>query len=114
MKKQIKLIFLSFLFIGINVCVCAQSREIKFLVNGDCTMCENRIETALNVNGVEHADWDVSTKMCTVLFNSDQIKEDNIHRIIALAGHDTPKYKAEEIKYQDLKVCCQYKRIYAE
>ena len=114
MKKQIKLIFLSFLFIGINVCVCAQSREIKFLVNGNCTMCENRIETALNVNGVERADWDVSTKMCTVLFNSDQIKEDNIHRIIALAGHDTPKYKAEEIKYQDLKVCCQYKRIYAE
>lgn len=114
MKKHVKLIFLTFLFSAINVCVFAQSKNIKFIVNGNCEMCENRIETALNVNGVEHADWDVSTKICSVTYNSSKIKEDNIHRIIALAGHDTPRYKAEEIKYQELHACCKYKRIYNE
>ncbi|MDG2344112.1 MAG: heavy-metal-associated domain-containing protein [Flavobacteriales bacterium] len=114
MKKQINLIFISFVFLGINLSFSAQVEEIKFLVNGNCTMCKNRIETALNIKGIELADWDLSTHMCTISYNSDKIKEDNIHRRIALAGHDTPKYKAEEVKYQKLKSCCQYKRIYAE
>ena len=114
MNTHIKLILSAVLFFGINSATMAQSKEIKFLVNGSCTICENRIEKALNVNGIELADWDLSTHMCTVIYNSNKIKEDNIHRMIAIAGYDTPKYKAEEIKYQSIKSCCQYKRIYAE
>ncbi len=114
MKTYTKLFFLSFFFFGIHSLASAQSKEIKFLVNGNCSVCENRIEKALNVKGVEIADWDLSTHICTVKFNSNEIKEDNIHRIIAIAGHDTPKYKAEEINYQALKTCCKYKRIYTE
>ena len=114
MKKQFKLIFISFLFLGINLSFSAQVKEIKFSVMGNCSMCEKRIENALDIKGIVLADWDVSTKICSVTFNSNEIKEDNIHRTIALAGHDTPKYKAEDVKYQSLKSCCQYKRIYSE
>tara|TARA_B110000003_G_C16513327_1_gene482084 strand:- start:535 stop:879 length:345 start_codon:yes stop_codon:yes gene_type:complete len=114
MKKHFKLIFTSFLFLGINLSFSAQVKEIKFSVMGNCSMCENRIESALDIKGIELADWDIATKICSVTFNSNEIKEDNIHRIIALAGHDTPKYKAEDVKYQSLKPCCQYKRIYSE
>ena len=114
MKKQVKYIFLSFLFFGLNASLNAQSKEIKFFVSGNCSMCEKRIESALKVKGVESVDWDISTHMCTIVFKSPEISEDKIHRTIAIAGHDTPKYKAEEVKYQKLKSCCQYKRIYSE
>ena len=112
MKRHLNLTILFFLFFGLTASYNAQSKEIKILVNGSCSTCENRIESALQIEGVELADWNLTTKICVVKFNSAKISEDEIHKAIALAGHDTPKYKAEEDKYQELQSICKYKRIY--
>lgn len=112
MKRHSKVIFLTLLFFGLSSSYNAQSKEIKILVNASCSKCENRIEKALEIEGIEFADLDLRTNICSIKFNTSKITEDKIHRAIALAGHDTPKYKAEEDKYQELQSICKYKRIY--
>lgn len=82
-----------------------------FKVYGNCTMCKKRIETALlNNKNITKATWDVNTKILTVEYNPHTISLDSIHKIVAEAGHDTEKVKANDNAYKSLPGCCQYKR----
>ena len=81
-----------------------------FKVFGNCGMCKSRIETALKVNGISAANWDVKTKMLSVTYNPHVISLDDIHKKIAAVGHDTEKIKAEDKTYTNLMGCCQYER----
>ena len=85
-------------------------KKIKFQVNGVCEMCNNRIETALDVKGIRLADWNIKTKFCRVKFNSEVISENKIHQLIAKLGHDTSKCKATDEDYNNLYYCCHYNR----
>ena len=87
-----------------------QTKKITFLVNGVCEMCENRIENALDINGISFASWDVKTKMCNVTFNTSKISEKKIHETLANVGHDTQLCKASNETYNNLHPCCQYVR----
>ena len=85
--------------------------KATFKVHGNCGMCENRIESALEtVEGVHAADWDVDTKMMTVSYDDKSISLDDIQQKVAEAGHDAGKYRAKDGVYAELPGCCQYDR----
>jgi periplasmic mercuric ion binding protein len=89
----------------------AQSKTIKanIKVFGNCGMCKERIETALDKSGVKVATWDTKTKNLAVVYNSKKITELEIHEIIAGVGHDTEKVKATNEVYSQLPFCCLYR-----
>lgn len=108
--KSIK-IFSFFLFLTISS-LSAQEKEIveiSFRVEGICDMCEERIENALSVKGVKSADWDLKTHQCKVVFRSDKISEEEIHKLLNEVGHDTEKSKASDEQYSRVHTCCRYR-----
>ena len=83
--------------------------EIEFQVNGVCGMCETRIEKALDVPGVIMASWDRETQKAKVAYKTKAISEQQIHQLIADAGHDTDRIKATDEVYNNLHGCCKYR-----
>jgi mercuric ion binding protein len=81
-----------------------------FKIWGNCDLCKTRIEKAAKVEGVSKADWSTKTKMLTVTFDPSKISIDALSKKLALAGHDTEKYKAPGDDYANLPGCCQYER----
>jgi len=102
----------SFLFV---VEVNAQSpkpkkvQTIEFEVHGACGMCKDRIESALDHKGVKFAEWNKSTQMLKVVFNTKKIQEQKLHELVAKVGHDTSKIKAKDEVYNELPDCCLYR-----
>lgn len=81
-------------------------------VKGNCGMCETRIEeVALSIDGVDEADWDKESKLLSITFDKKKTSLDNIHKVIAEAGHDTDLEKADIDVYEDLPGCCKYDRM---
>jgi periplasmic mercuric ion binding protein len=111
MKNLLLFTFLSFSFIlfGSNQ-VMAQDKFVTetFMVRGNCGMCKDRIENAVDIVGVKRAQWDEKTEMLTVIFNPGKITLDEIHRVIAKIGHTTAVYKADPEAYKNLHHCCKY------
>lgn len=109
--KSYKIIALfALLFIGFQTVAQSTSKvkDITFHVEGNCGMCEKRIENALDIKGVKLADWDMKTKECRVVFRTDKISEEQIHQVIADAGHTTAKVKVKPEVYDNLHGCCKY------
>jgi hypothetical protein len=79
-------------------------------VSGNCGMCKSRIETAANKKGLVSTEWNVSTKILTMTYNSQKTSTDEVLKRIAYAGHDNEKYKAPDEAYGQLPACCQYER----
>ncbi|MFN4083515.1 MAG: heavy-metal-associated domain-containing protein [Bacteroidia bacterium] len=86
--------------------------EATFAVKGNCGMCKNRIESALDIKGVKLANWDSKTGMLHVVFNTKKTNLETIHKAIANAGHDTDREKANEEVYKNLPDCCLYRDNY--
>ncbi len=85
-------------------------KSMTFKVEGNCGMCESRIEKAAkNLEGVSAADWEKESKMLTVKYHPNKVKEDKIHDAIAMVGHTTSKKKASAEAYEKLPACCKYK-----
>ncbi|MDZ7763598.1 MAG: heavy-metal-associated domain-containing protein [Melioribacteraceae bacterium] len=106
-------LFLSVIMLSF-INISAQDEAVRvtteFKVFGNCGMCEKRIEKALNVEGVDSADWNKETKMATVVFNQAKISEEQLHKNVAEVGHDTKMYKAEDEVYAELPNCCKFER----
>lgn len=104
-------IVLSILLLFGTVNLFAQSITKKFMVKGNCQMCEKRIETAARaVDGVTLADWDKDTKIMEVTYDASKTSEDAVQLAIANAGHDTPMHKSDPDVYNELPKCCQYSK----
>ena len=104
-------IILSILFLFGTVSLFAQNVTKKFIVKGNCEMCEKRIETAAKaVDGVTLANWDKDTKMMEVAFDSTITNLHKVQMAIAGTGHDTPMLKAKDEVYNNLPKCCRYDR----
>ena len=88
----------------------AQTTKAKFKVYGNCEMCKKTIENSLDVKGVKSVDWNMDTKMIEITYQVDKISEDKLHQLIAAAGYDTEKSKADDKAYATLPECCQYTR----
>lgn len=107
MKTTVLLFTLIFSSFGLF----AAEKTVKFTVYGNCGMCEERIEEAAkSVDGVLKAEWDKKTQMLKVTYDDTKVKEADIHKSIASAGHDTDMYKAKDKTYSSLPGCCKYER----
>jgi Cu(I)/Ag(I) efflux system membrane fusion protein len=79
-------------------------------VQGVCEMCKERIETAAKaITGVSLVSWDITKKELHLHYNPAKISVDDVSKIIAAAGHDAGKYKAETEVYNALPDCCKYR-----
>ena len=101
-------------FICIAIVSVAQTKSSKVVtadikVYGNCGMCKERIETALDTKGVKQAKWDPTTKNLNVVYVPSKITEQQICDIVAKAGHDTDKSKAKDEVYAKLPFCCLYR-----
>lgn len=90
----------------------AKNQEVvTFRVSGNCDMCKERIEKAArSVNGVSTASWSADTKMITAGYDPARTNTDAIRQSIALAGHDTDRFKAPDDVYNKLPECCLYRK----
>ena len=110
MKKTIVLLFSAMLMLGIQN-LYAETKSEKFKVDGNCGMCEKRVEkAALGVKGVSKADWNKNTKEMVVDFDASKTSLDKVEAAIAKVGHDTPLHKAGAKSFEALPSCCQYDR----
>lgn len=86
------------------------ARTVTVHVNGDCGMCEPRIESAAYVQGEAEADWDVDAKTARITYDSARTNLDAVLKRIAEAGYDSEKFLAPDAAYAALPGCCQYER----
>ena len=87
------------------------NEKISFEVSGNCEMCKKRIEkAALTVKGVKTASWDIPSNVISLIYDSNKAPLKDVQTAIAQAGHDTPLSKAPEATYNELPMCCLYKR----
>jgi len=89
----------------------AQNEEHAMLgVKGSCEMCKERIEKAAkSVKGVSSASWDMEKQELHMNFDPAKTIIEAISKVIAEAGHDTDKDKAEQAVYDALPDCCKYR-----
>jgi copper chaperone CopZ len=111
MKTNIIYIFLFAIAIFVAPSAFGQGKNVtaSIKVYGNCGMCKERIETALDHPGIKVAKWDTKSKNLEVVYNSKKITEQKIHEIIAEVGHDTDKAKAKDEVYAKLPFCCLYR-----
>jgi mercuric ion binding protein len=110
MKKTVVMMFAAMLLLGVQN-LYAETKSEKFKVDGNCGMCEKRIEKAAKaVDGVSKADWSSETKEMVVEFDASKTSLDKVEAAIAKVGHDTPLHKADTKTYDKLPGCCKYDR----
>jgi periplasmic mercuric ion binding protein len=108
MKTKITYIFIALSILALPV-FAQKTVKANLKVSGNCFMCKQRIETALEQPGIKSATWNVETKNLEAVYNSNKISEDKIHEIVAAAGHDTEKLKTNNEVYGKLPFCCLYR-----
>ena len=106
--KQLKNIFTIALLFG-TLTVLAKNVTTSFTVQGECDMCKDKIEKALDIEGISFAEWDVKSKKLTVRYNDSKITEDQIHTIISELGYSTSKKVANKTSQNKLDDCCKPK-----
>jgi periplasmic mercuric ion binding protein len=111
MKTKIASLTIGLLLMSGLSLLAQEVKTEKFKVFGNCGMCENRIEKAVSeLDGVSKADWDKETKILEVSFDESKLKLVDIHKAVAVVGHDTEKEKASDDVYNALAGCCKYER----
>jgi copper chaperone CopZ len=110
MKNKTILSALATLLLGAMAFIMPPNKAtVTFKVFGNCGMCKNRIEAALDKPGITKAVWNIESKMLTVTFNTKKYEEIQLHNLVAAVGHDTEKVKASDKAYADLPECCLYR-----
>ncbi len=89
----------------------AKDTAVVFKINGTCSQCKERIEEALKIKGIRSADWDVNTKMLSLVYNPVNLSVSKIHKRLAEVGHDTELEKAKDAVYKELPACCHYREM---
>ncbi|MGN6195503.1 MAG: carboxypeptidase-like regulatory domain-containing protein [Ginsengibacter sp.] len=109
-KKCILLLLVSLFSTGIAT---AQDNSTdsstSFTVYGECVQCKHRIENALKIKGVQSANWDVTTKMLSIVYDPSLIHLQQIKSKILSVGHDLENQKATDAIYNALPECCHYR-----
>ena len=114
MKKVLfrSVITICFLLIAGSLSAQEKSEKVKtskFVVKGNCGMCKDRIENAALVKGVKFVEWDKVTDTLTVIYRTDKVTVEDLHKAVAEVGHDTEKVKAKDEVYKKLPACCLYR-----
>jgi periplasmic mercuric ion binding protein len=113
MKKIILLLIMTVFGFTTNAQEVTKSKnaKISFEVNGNCEMCQKRIQkAALSVNGVKSAVWNIETHQLSLILNEQKTTVLSVKKAIASVGYDSEEVKAKDEVYNDLHTCCQYDR----
>ena len=79
-----------------------------FKIYAHCDECRASIEAAVSsLKGVKKAEWDPSSMIIEVVFNTKYLTLDDIKSKIAEAGYDTLDYKATDEAKANLPDCCK-------
>lgn len=106
-----KILSLTVLFFIGATSVFASVKSEKIKVNGNCGMCKSRIEKTVNsMEGIEAASWNKETQELQVKYDEGKATTMQIQTSLAMAGHDTEMFSANDKKYAELPGCCQYAR----
>lgn len=79
-------------------------------VYGNCGMCESTIEKSALKKNVAEANWDKTTKMAVITYDSTKTNLNEVLKRIADAGYDNEVYTAPDAVYNKLHMCCKYDR----
>lgn len=79
-------------------------------INGNCGMCEKRIESAGNRDGLAKVAWDKETRQATITYDATKTSVREILKRISLSGYDSDTFTAPDEAYDNLHECCQYER----
>lgn len=110
LKANTLILFFGALVALLNIQATEKVIETSFWVAANCEHCKDRIETAVDVKGVKFAEFDVETKQLKIAYKTDVININQIHQLLAAAGHDTKKVKATDAAYNKItKDCCKYR-----
>ena len=105
---------LGFLTFGITGAFAQKESTAKtdsFKIYGNCGMCKTTIESSLSKkDGVFSKNWDKTSKIMKVTYDSTKTSLQKIGEKIALAGYDNEYATASEAIYNKLHTCCQYER----
>jgi hydroxyethylthiazole kinase-like sugar kinase family protein len=96
----------------ISISSIAQNNKIvtdTITIRGNCGECKARIEEAAYIKGVKTAEWNKTTKILTVVYNTDKTTLDKIATSISKVGHDSQHHTASDKSYQSLPSCCAYR-----
>lgn len=107
-NKEMKNILIAILMVS-TLGVFAKNITAKITVKGECEMCKEKIEKALDIPGVSFAEWNVETKILTVRYNDNKVSEDDIHETISNVGYATDKLAANKTSQNNLAKCCKPK-----
>jgi len=88
----------------------SKDSTVSLRVSGACEMCKERIENALKIRGVRSANWNVDSKMLTLVYSPTIISLLKVNKIIVEVGHDTELEKAKDAVYNELPECCHYRK----
>jgi mercuric ion binding protein len=111
-----KNIFLGMMLLFVCFATVAQEKKSKnakysIEVNGNCEMCEKRIEkAAFSVSGVKSAEWHIDDHTLHLILNEEKCSVAEVKKAIAKVGHDADDVKATEEDYNKLHGCCMYER----
>lgn len=102
---------LFFILSGLNLTVSAQGKLVTdtLSVKGNCGQCKDRIEEAAYIKGVKNAEWNKTTKVLTVVYNSEKTSLEQIATSVAKAGHDNRLHNSGDKEYNKLPKCCAYR-----
>lgn len=79
-----------------------------FTVQGNCDVCKQRIEdSALAVNGVQSAEWNVQTGQLELYFDPLKTNVKKISRVIVGIGHNTEFDTINQAVNESLPDCCK-------
>ena len=81
-----------------------------YKVWGNCGKYKKTIEKAVTQNKDAKGNWDETTKMIVLTYDSTKTNADAILKRIALVGYDNDKFIAPDEAYNKRPQCCQYER----
>ncbi|HVU58478.1 MAG TPA: TonB-dependent receptor [Puia sp.] len=87
----------------------AKDTSTVITVYGNCDQCKHRIETAAKGKGVVSANWDIESKLLSLVYDPSKTSLDKIQQRIVQAGHDTKSRRATDESYNSLPSCCFYR-----
>lgn len=97
--------------VALSTTMQAKTVKTAFKVNGQCEMCEARIEKAAKkVDGVLSAQWNQKTKMLSLVYDNSKTTPKKVQKAVAAVGHDAGDVKAPQAVYDKLPNCCKYRK----
>lgn len=105
-----KYLVLSAAFTFISIFAFTQTKTDTVKIWGNCESCKDHIEDAAKEAGAITADWNKTTKLLVVSYDSTKTTNLKIQTKIAAAGYDTQDIQGKDGAYKKLDKCCQYKR----